>query len=207
MVEKISFFKIFTYKALNSIRNKKYFSCFNIPKLKTLKKDIFISETKPAAIKSSQSIIIGNYNHKIKDDRFVHFRTDFYAYNYEGQGNIFPDSYICFDTKGERRLKPHVYINMAEVKPEYARQGVYTSAIKKLIETVKKDTECEGRIVLEARKIESPIITQIPSPSLAHWKCGFRFANEENNQNMKKVLNGELPPEQAPEGTMFYPLS
>ena len=49
-------------------------------------------------------------------------------------------------------------------------------------------------------------MTKIPSPSLAHWKCGFRFADENNNKIMKRVLNGDLPLENAPEGYMYYSL-
>ena len=114
--------------------------------------------------------------------------------------------YVCIDSNGDRRLLPHVYIIVAEVRPEYARQGAYKNAIKKLLEQLNDDADCQGRIILDARKISAPNMTKIQSPSLAHWKCGFRFVREKDNIIMQKVLAGELPPEKAPEGTMYYPL-
>ena len=189
-------------KALNYIN--RYRNCAEF-KIKQLKHDVFEhNANSPELLSYNPPIISGKFDAGIKDSRFENLTMEFHSYNYEGYDTKFPNNYVYIDSNGDRRLKPHIYIRMVEIKPEFARQGVYTNTIKKLTDLLKNDKECQGRIILEARKIESPTMTKIPSPALAHWKCGFRFVNEENNKIMKQVLRGELPPEKAPEGTMFF---
>ena len=208
--EMIKSINLFNYIKTNTIQKFRKYSGsfrFNLPKLIELKHDLFeYRKGMPEVLTYSPQIYEGKYPSGIKDNRFLLFETEYKAYDFEGYDNIFPNNYVCIDSIGDRRLKPHIYLKIAEIKPEFARQGAYTSAIKKLVNTAKNDIECEGRITLEAHKIEGPLTAHIPSPSLAHWKCGFRFANEENNKIMKRVLNGELSLEAAPEGTMYYPL-
>ena len=209
MVKAISLFNNIKTKMFCKIRQYKSLKKLDTPKVEPLKRDIFELSSKdgmPEVINYSPPIIGGLFDAGIKDKRFAIFGTEYHAYNFEGYDNKFPCHYVCIDSCGDRRLKPHVFLKIVEIRPEFARQGIYKNAIKKLAEVAKNDKDCEGRIILNAHKIEGPEMTQIPSPSLAHWKCGFRFANEENNEIMKKVLNGELPPESAPEGYMYYSL-
>ena len=208
MIGKINLFENVKTTVINKINKlTQPVHKFNIPKLKQLKQDIFeLKEGTPDVLPNNPPIVIGRYNSGIKDDRFVLFATEYRAYEHEGYDGKFPNNYVCIDKKGDRRLKPHVYISIIEVKKEYARQGAYSEAIKKLIEHVKNDKECEGRIILSSIKISTPNTAKIPSPSLAHWKSGFRFADEKNNKIMQNVLEGKLPLEDAPEGYMYYPL-
>ena len=205
MINKVTIFNNITTKT------KKIFcriKSYNPLQIKQLDKDLFEkSESSAQKLAFNPPIINGSFDSGIKDTRFASFETEFRAYDYEGYDNKFPSEYICIDSNGERRLKPHIHIKYAEVKPEFARQSAYKNAIKQLVELAGFDKECEGRISLDARKIESPDMTRIPSPSIAHWKCGFRFANKENNTIMERILKGELPPEDAPEGSMYYALS
>lgn len=205
MITSVNFFKsIKTYTANKFYKYIKPFK-MNLPKLSLLKQDVFeLKDGMPEVIMNNPPILEGDLK-LIKDARFVTFGTEFRAYNYEGYDTKFPSRYVCIDSNGDRRLKPHLYIKYAEIKPEYARHGAYSSKIRELAELSKYD-ETEGRMILDARKVESPNMTKIPSPSLAHWKCGFRFVDKENNQTMKRVLNGEFPLEAAPEGTMYYSL-
>lgn len=203
MIDKITLFK---NKSVNLFRNYVKQLNFYLPKLKSLKRDILeLKKGMPEVLMYSPPIIEGEFYTGIRDKRFVNFCAEYHAYNFEGYEK-FPNDYVCIDSNGDRRLKPHVYFKYVEIKPEYARQGIYSNAVKKLIELVKLDRECEGRIILDARKVESPTMTKIPSPSLAHWKNGFRFVNLENNEMMERVLKGELSLEAAPEGTMYFPL-
>ena len=205
MIDKITLFKNnIKNKTLNLVKNYTNPSCFKFPKLKVLKQDLLeLKNGTPEVLMHCPPIIEGKFDNGIHDKRFAAFCTDYCAYDFEGYEK-FPNNYVCIDSKGDRRLKPHVYLKYVEVKPEFARQGLYSNAVKKLIALAKLDWDCEGRITLDARKVESPTITKIPSPSLAHWKCGFRFIGENNNKIMEKVLKGELPLEDAPEGTMYY---
>lgn len=184
-------------KAITKISAFKY-----VPEIR-LSKSIFQYPKPPEVLNCNPNIIIGNLYTDIKDDKIKSFWTEYRAYNFEGYDNVFPNNYICIDSRGDRRMKPHIHIDLVEVKSEYGRQGAYKNAIKKLIEISKREG-CEGRITLDSLKINHEGSAKIPSPSLAHWKCGFRFANEENNKIMQKVLRGELPPEAAPEGSMYY---
>jgi len=209
MIDKISIItniKTNTLKRIRSLNNN-FNLRFNIPKLKTLKQDIFelsSSDGFPEVLMYNPSIVESRIDTGIKDSRFSYFCTAYRAYNHEGYDDKFPSNYVCIDSNGERRLKPHIYLGLVEIKPEYARQGIFTNAMKRLSKFAKNEDGCEGRIILDAHKIDGVFVTQIPSPSLAHWKCGFRFANNENNKIMEKVLNGELPLEDAPEGAMYY---
>lgn len=207
MIEKVSFFQHWKTKAINKLHTSVNSVKYGVSGIKQLKQDIFeLKKGMPEVLSYSPPIIEGHFYTELKDIRFASFSTKFQAYNFEGFDDKFPNDYVCIDSKGDRRLKPHVYLQYVEIKPEYARKGIYSRTVKKLIQQVKNDKECEGRIILDARKIESPNMTKIPSPSLAHWKCGFRFIDEENNNIMQKVLKGELPLEDAPEGTMYFPL-
>lgn len=151
-------------------------------------------------------IIIGKIDSGVKDDRFNLFAAEYRAYDYPGRNSKYPANYLFVDSLGDTRLKPHIYLNLVEVKPEYARQGAYSEAIKKLIEASKREG-CEGRITLDSMVMEYEGMTKIPSPSLAHWRVGFRFAEPESNKIMEKVLKGEFPPEQAPTGSMYLDLN
>ena len=207
MITGISLFSIIKTNTLQKICKYKNQLKFSMPKLKQLKQDILeFKDGMPEILTDCPPISSRVYPHKVTDPRFVLFNMEYRAYNFEGHDTKFPSKFICIDSNGNRRLKPHVYIKMVEIRPEYARQGIFTRTMKKLINIIKADKECKGRIILDARKIESPDMTQIPSPSLAHWKCGFRFVNKEDNEIMKRVLKNELPLEEAPEGTMYYAL-
>lgn len=204
MISGISFLSRIKTNTLQRIYKYKNQLKSNLPKLQLLKQDILeFKDGMPEVLAYNPPIIEGKYYTGINDPRFANFCAEYRAYNFEGYEK-FPSKYICIDSVGDRRLKPHVYLKYVEIRPEFARKGIYSNAVKQLIELVKLDTECEGRIILDARKIESPTMTKIPSPSLAHWKNGFRFVNPENNEIMERVLKGELPPEKAPEGSMFF---
>ena len=193
--------------AVRKIRKCTNFYSQSITKLKQLKHDVFeLREGMPEVLFNSPPIYLGKFNSGIKDCRFKQFATEYRAYNYEGYDNKFPNDYVCIDSNGERRLKPHLYLDYVEIRPEFAHQGVYSNAMKKLALLAKYEKDCEGRIILESKKMIKENITQIPSPSIAHWKCGFRFANEKNNEIMQQVLLENLPPEAAPEGTMYLKL-
>lgn len=206
MIEKISLFSNLKSRTITKLSNIKKKIKFDLPILKQLKQDIFeFTKGMPEVLSYNPPIVEGKFNHGITDHRFATFHTEYRAYNFEGFDTIFPNDYVCIDSVGDRRLKPHIYLNMVEIKPKFARKGAYKNAINQLVEASKFEG-CEGRIILEARKMEAPDMAKIPSPSLAHWKCGFRFVNEDYNKIMKRVLKGELPLEDAPEGTMYYAL-
>ncbi len=180
---------------------------FGLPKLKQLCKDVFVPQKKSGTIEvlpNTPVSIVKTFDSKINDNRLKYLATQFKAYDYIASDITFPDRYLCRDSKGELRLKPHIYLSFIAVKPEHARQGVCTNTLQKLIEIAKNDSKCEGRIILHSTKIESPSMINIPSPSLAYWKCGFRFADESDNKIMEKVIKGELPQDKAPQGIMFY---
>ena len=208
MIGKISFLKKIQSKALYGIQYcKRFMSERSQFKMKTLNQDKFersVNKDSPEILWDNPGIIEGKFNSGVNDERLMAFSTEYRAYNFEGYESKFPNSYVCIDSKGDRRLKPHIYLNMVAVKPDFARQGVYLNAMRELAEAAKLEKGCEGRIVLDARKIYSDDFVSIPSPSLAHWKCGFRFIDEEKNRIMQKVLMGELSPADAPEGTMYY---
>ena len=160
-------------------------------------------KSKVSVLANNPNILNRKYNSGIEDIRLKSFDTEYRAYDFVERNCSFPNEYICVDLGGKRRLKPHIYLNMVEVRPEFARQGVYANAIRELRNEALSKKECGGRIILDARKMNDYTETQISSPAIAHWKCGFRFVNEENNIIMQKVLLGKLPPESAPEGLMY----
>jgi len=219
-IELFSRLKTYTFNRIRSISKS---VSFNVPKiepvkkdvsdtaltLKPLKKDVFQLSSKdglPEVLFDSPPIYEYKLNSGIKDYRLAHLDIEYRAYNFEGYDTKFPSKYVCIDSKGDRRLKPHIYLNFVDVKPEFARQGAYKNVIKELAKKAKNEEGCEGRIILDSRDLSNYVPTQIPSPSLAHWKCGFRFADEESNNIMKRVLKGELPLTDAPEGAMYYSL-
>ncbi len=207
MIIRYNFINNVKINTINKVRKLISPLKLSIPKFEQLKKDIFeLKEGMPDVLMNNPPIYTGKYDFGLKDRRFIAFDAEYRAFDFEGYDTKFPNDYVCIDSKGDRRLKPHVYLKFVEVHPEFARQGAYKGAIKRLVEFVKFDNECQGRISLDARKVESPTMTKIPSPSVAHWKCGFRFVNKEDNKVMQKVLAGELPLENAPEGTMYYPV-
>ena len=204
MISGISFFSRIKTNTLQKIYKYKNQIKSNMPKLQLLKHDFFeFKDGMPDVLVYNPPIMEGKFYTGINDSRFELFCAEYRAYNFEGYEK-FPSKYVCIDSVGDRRLKPHVYLKYVEIKPEFARKGIYSNAVKKLVELAKLDRECEGRIILDARKIEGSEMTQIPSPSLAHWKCGFRFVNKEDNKIMERVLKNELPLEDAPEGTMYF---
>ena len=206
MINKINIFKVLKTKTVSRLQRYIY-KRFGIPKLNQLKKDTFeYSEKSPEILSYSPPIIDGSLSTKIQDSRFYALNTEYRAYNFEGTDTKFPENYVCIDSHGDRRLKPHVYIDLVAIQPEYARKGIYSKTIKKLAQIALLEDGCEGRMILEARKVKLKCKTDIPSPSLAHWKNGFRFVDNEKNIIMQKVLAGELPLESAPEGTMYYSL-
>lgn len=208
MINKISLFtNNIKCKTMKFLHNCTQPSCFKPHGLKNLKKDLFeLKEGMPEVLMYNPPIIEGSFYTGIKDPRFAYFCAEYHAYNFEGYEK-FPNKYVCIDSNGDRRLKPHVYLKYIEIKPEFARKGIYSNAVKKVIGLAKLDEECEGRIVLDARNVNNTSMTKIPSPSLAHWKNGFRFITPEQNAVMERVLKGELPLEKAPEGTMYFPLN
>jgi len=205
MIEKITL--------VNNLAKSMYQKCQQLYKSKStalfrnmhLTEDVVqLSDKSQVSVLTDISTIIKRkYNSKINDIRLSSFDIEYRANSFEGPNSKFPAGYINVDSAGKRRLKPHLYINMVEVRPEFARQGVYANAIRELKQESLLEKGCEGRIILDARKMNDYTDTQISSSSIAHWKCGFRFANEENNKIMQKVLLGKLPPEAAPEGLMY----
>ena len=163
----------------------------------------FFNEKKPDVLKFNPTIKLGVLKTGIKDNRLENLWIEKRAYTYPATKDSYPAKFICIDSNGQTRIKPHIYLNMIEVKPEFARQGVCSKIEHKIIKLAKR-LGFGGRVILDATKIESPEMTKIPSPSLAHWKNGFRFTRPEYNRIMKRVLKGELPPEDAPEGTMYW---
>ena len=207
MIKSVDILKTNLLNCSNKFLNTRKVFNFNIPKIKQLCKDIFVPSVKSEVIDvlpNTPITVVRVFDSKIDDTRLKYFATEFKAYNYKTSDIFFPNRYLCKDSSGEIRLKPHIYLSFVMVKPEYARQGAFTNVMKQLIEVAKNDSECEGRIILHATKMKTPGMVKIPSPSLAYWKCGFKFANEEDNKIMGKVLNGELPLEKAPEGIMYY---
>ena len=207
MIKGIELFKSLKTIAVKKLHNYTNPIRFNFPKLNQLEHDVFeYRADKPETLFFIPEIIEKKFNSGIINKRLLHLDTECRAYGVVESKNTFPNEYICIDPNGNRRLKPHIYINYVEVKPEYARKGVYSKTIKQLAKIAKGTDNCEGRIILDARNMNNYSSTQIPSPALAHWKCGFRFADESNNKIMERVLNGELPLEKAPEGIMYLPL-
>ena len=182
---------------------KKCESIVNIPMLKHVppEKDIYVKGTADLFAEKIEPLKV-----EINEIGINELTAEKHSYTKTFRDEIFPEEYVCKDLNCITRLKPHIYIKMIEVKPEYARQGICSKIEQKIIEMA-KNNEFEGRVVLNSAKIEAPDMTQIPSPSLVHWKNGFRFADKNNNEIMEKVMSGELPLEDAPEGTMYYPLN
>lgn len=208
MIKGISYDKNIKSRVATAFNKLNNFSFLGNTKLSPLEKDtVTLSKSEKIIPKLSDKpyIIMDEFDSGIKDDRFNLFLTEYRAYDFQGYDNKYPDNYLFVDSLGDTRLKPHIYLKFVEVKPEFARQGAYSEAIKKLIEVSKKEG-CEGRITLDSMEVECEGMTKIPSPSLAHWKVGFRFANPEDNKTMEKVLKGELTPEQAPTGSMYLEL-
>ncbi len=208
MIKSIATIKNISYRTIRSVRDfvvSKHIFSFKLQK--PLEKDVFELSSRdglPEVLMHCPPIYEGKFESGIKDFRLSSFATEYRAYNFEGYGDKFPSEYVCIDSKGDRRLRPHIYLNFVEVKPEYARLGVYKNAMKKLVQRAKLEEDCQGRIILDARNLSNYVTTQNPCPSLAHWKCGFRFVNEENNKIMERIMKGELPVTDAPEGTMYY---
>ena len=117
---------------------------------------------------------------------------------------LVPPEYTYTDEQGVDRLKPHLFIKHIVVKPEFLRQGVCKAVEQKVIQ-LSKDEGFEGRVLLESSFIKGTE-NYIPNPALAHWANGFRFYGYNNAKQMAEVLNGNLPPEKAPGGTMYYPI-
>lgn len=204
MIEKITSFSNIKTKALTKFHSITKSIRFDMPILKELKQDIIeLKQGMPEVLLNNPKIVEGKYINAIEDKRFSLFGAEYRAYNYEGYSNKFPNNYVCIDSNGDRRLKPHIYLHIVKIKPEFARQGAYKNAVKRLYE-ISKDEGCEGRIILYSGKPFGD--NSFPNPALIHWKCGFRFVKEENNKIMERVLSGELKPEDAPMGSMYYSL-
>ena len=116
----------------------------------------------------------------------------------------YPVSYLFEDANGMIRQKPHLYFGLLEVKPEFARQGAGTAALKHVIECSKQEG-FEGRVMLDAIGFPGTK-TYIPSPALQTWKVGFRFVDENKNRIMEEVQKGIRPLTDAPVGTMYLPV-
>lgn len=115
----------------------------------------------------------------------------------------FPDNYT-YPSEAGLRLKPHIYISQIKVKPEFLRQGVCKEIEKKIVKLSKK-LGCEGRVILTSAKIRE-CEDRISNPSIAHWKNGFRFAEKELNDEMKRIVEFNAPIRFAPLGDMYYPV-
>lgn len=115
----------------------------------------------------------------------------------------YPKNYIYVDKNNQTRLLPHLYIQGIEVKKQFRHQGVCAEIERKIVE-LSRQIGCEGRVRLFADYMLKDR-TPFP-PSIAHYKTGFRFPVESQNTQMEEVLRGELPIEEAPLGTMYYPI-
>ena len=151
MIQGIKSFKNITYNTFNKIKGKTCNVYRSLLKIKQLNKDTFTASP-PEKLSYNPRIIIGDTKSKLNDNRFFNFNIEYVAYNFEGYDNKFPNNYICIDSYGERRIKPHIFLKYVEIKPEFARQGIYSTTIKELVE-LSKEEGCEGRIILNARKI------------------------------------------------------
>lgn len=167
---------------------------------KTVKKEAIEKITTSEALK----IMLEKYNTGIKDPRIAQLgvtkRVNFPVFD----KNEFPISYLFEDKNGMIRQKPHLYFGLLEVKPEFARQGAGTNALKKVIECSKNEGY-EGRVMLDAIGFPGTK-TYIPSPALSTWKVGFRFTDENKNKIMEEVMSGKRPLTDAPFGTMYFPV-
>lgn len=145
---------------------------------------------------------ISEYDIGIKDSRLqgliVQKRENMLQYC------LVPPEYIYTDEDGVNRLKPHLYIKYIVVKPEFLRQGVSRDVAKRVVELSKKEG-FEGRVLLDSSPIKGTR-SYISNPAIAHWANGFRFYGKNDLEQMLSVLNGERPPEEAPGGTMYYPI-
>ena len=115
-----------------------------------------------------------------------------------------PNDYIFMGDDGYLYVKPHLYINRIQVKREFLRQGVCREVEKRIVE-ISKELGFEGRVILTSAPITGTE-DMIPSPTLAHYKNGFRFYNEKANNLVERILRGEIPACYTPNGTMYYPL-
>ena len=153
---------------------------------------------------NATKIELSNYNTGISDHRIsklgVTKRVNFPVFD----KTEFPASYLFEDLNGMIRQKPHLYFNLLEVKPEFARQGIGTSVLKHVIECAKKEGY-EGRVMLDAIGFPGTK-TYIPSPALQTWKVGFRFVDENKNKIMEEVQARLRPLTDAPVGTMYLPI-
>lgn len=152
----------------------------------------------------AMKIELGTYETGIKDNRIsqlgVTKRVNFPVFD----KSEFPISYLFEDANGMIRQKPHLYFNLLEVKPEFARQGAGTAALKRVMECSKNEGY-EGRVMLDAIGFPGTK-TYIPSPALQTWKLGFRFIDENKNKIMEEVQKGIRPLTDAPVGTMYIPV-
>ena len=152
--------------------------------------------------KASPTVIVRHLKSGIEDGRLERFMVT----NHIKEHKMFPvpDYYTYVGEDGYTYVKPHLYINMIQVKREFLRQGVCKEIEQKIVE-LSKQMGYEGRVLLTSTCIQG---TQdmIPSPTIAHYKNGFRFYNEAMNNLVEKIIRGEVPVESTPHGTMYYPL-
>lgn len=151
---------------------------------------------------------VNEVNHNISDSRLAQpiqlkEHSD-YIFDVADLNDINPNfvkQYLYKDSYNQVRQKDHLYLEIIQVQKEHQRKGIASKMLKEIQELSNK--RYNGKLTLSAC---SPPGTegQIPSPSLAYWSKGFRFTEESVNEQMLKVLKGELPLSEAPCGYMFW---
>ena len=118
----------------------------------------------------------------------------------------FPSSYLTQNTKGQKIVKPHLYIEGLEIKSEFEGKGIGREVLTQIIEKSKVEGY-EGRVMLSAMTL--PNQTGIkPPPSGFYYKCGFRPVDSKYEQVLQDVVSGKISKWEAPNGIdMYYPVS
>ena len=151
---------------------------------------------------------VNKVNHNISDSRLAqpiqlkeHSNYIFDATDLNDINPNFAKQYLYKDSFNQVRQKEHLYLEIIQVQKEHQRNGIASKMLKEIQELSSR--RYNEKLTLSAYP---PPGTegQIPSPSLAYWSKGFRFTQESVNKQMLKVLNGELPLNEAPCGYMFW---
>jgi hypothetical protein len=114
----------------------------------------------------------------------------------------FPSCYITENTNGQKVIKPHLYIEGFEVKPEFEGKGAGREALTQIIEKSKAEGY-EGRVMLSAMTLANQTGIK-PPPSGFYYKCGFRPVDSKYEQILQDVMTGKVSKWDAPNGIDMY---
>ena len=118
---------------------------------------------------------------------------------------LFPNSYLTRNGKGQKIIKPHLYIEGFEVKPEWEGKGAGREALMQIIEKSKQEGY-EGRVMLSAMTLPNQTGLK-PPPSGFYYKCGFRPVDSKYEPILQDVISGKISKWDAPNGIdMYYPV-